>query len=300
MRNTPSRTAGKLALAAALLLALALSAVAVFAALPAPTVPLVPSGAISPAVWSPDANPNAKWETGNPDGYAEGDSAAITFHIDPDDLTTDTEYQVYLCLQIEDGSNSPYNYAFSAATAWDATLLPPTLPAANQSTAIATPPYTDPAWDTDNAVVYGYNVDIISVDGPERGTGNTTAPFNDCDTNYLGGLIKFSVPSGVDDAWITFGGRFASAGDPVPAGVPQTGDPVVSNVPDGRSASFINGTFQARIGGTGDKTINFQGNSTTAVTLADIGAAASSPALLPAALLLLGALASLAFARRRA
>ncbi len=108
---------------------------------------------------------------------------------------------------------------------------------------------------------------VNNVDGPERGTNVN----NDCDTNYYGYLVTFTVnsdavaannPDNFDGAWLVYGGRLAQAYDPLPAGVPSVGDPVVSSVPVGKGASSINGTFQSRIGGTGDKTINFSGAAT--------------------------------------
>jgi len=273
-------------------LMLAFGALAVYAALPVPTFDLVPSGAFSPAVWSPSSN---KWETGNPGGYSEGSTAAMSIHFKADSLVTDTNYQVFICLQIEDGANTPFNYAFTDFNPWDSTVLPPSLPAANQAALITPVPlYTDPAWDQDDPNIWGYNLDIVTVAGPERGTA---AP--DCDDNYFGYLVTFLVPAGNADSWIVYGGRIAKAGDLIP---PPSLDPLFTNVPDGKGASAINGTFQSRIGGSADKTINFSGNLTpTAVALVDLGArAAGWPGIWLAGLaLLFGTPAALYYGRYR-
>ena len=85
---------------------------------------------------------------------------------------------------------------------------------------------------------------LDEIEQPQSGEQDRPDPFpsprqGQCDdTYYMGVSVNFTVASGQNEAWITFGGRFALPGADLVAGFPD------STVPVGESASFVNGTFQ--------------------------------------------------------
>ncbi|MCB0353879.1 MAG: DUF4215 domain-containing protein, partial [Bdellovibrionales bacterium] len=192
--------------------------------------PYVNSGDVFPDVWD---NFDMAWENGNPSGYSEGQTAAMVAEIR---TNSTAQHQVDFCLQVEDGSGANLKYAFSSfSAAWNATYNPTTFP---NGTAISFSDTLGP--------ISAYNADIISVSAPSLGNGQ-------CDAEYLGVTVVFQKLNASTSAYFAWGGVLSQEGAALPAGA---SDPTV---PAGKSASFINGTFQSRVAGAGDKTINFKG-----------------------------------------
>ncbi|MGI6417784.1 MAG: beta strand repeat-containing protein [Thermoguttaceae bacterium] len=252
----------------------------------------IPSGSISPYVWDPV---HLGYESGNPSGYRESDTVAAVAVLNP---TAAGPFTVDLTLQVTDGKAPSYNYAFTSFDTWCSTFsrwdssatdglaapnyLPPTTPEHGPMVVPSTVngngvPLSDEdviaafeakGWDTKATVngtgsevpvqVWGYNVDVIDVspDPAQMGWGAA-------DANYLSTTVTFELHDENDDGladgpgYIAFGGVLAAPFSALPPNIPGTTD---TQVPVGQSVSFINGTFQARIAGAGDKTINFKGD----------------------------------------
>ena len=240
----------------------------------------VPSGSINPNVWSPGAS---KWEPGQPEGYAEGNVAAMAVELV--NLVQGPTYQASLCIEVWKGVGFQGAYYFNEFALWDETFpapgeidhVPSTTPIKQKiylSEQAGSPfiPYPGtypsgwllyPGTPDFPVPLYGHNVsDLMVTDyGLEHGT---------CDAGYLGAVVQFKfVPhdsSPSDGAYILFGGRLAQAGAPLPTTDPDCLDVPTQTcyVPEGMGASAVSGTFQVRIEGAGDKTINFKGPITEA------------------------------------
>jgi hypothetical protein len=218
----------------------------------------VPNGSVTPLAWSPDSG---RWEGGNPDGFAEGQTVPIVVYLVPG--TAGSTYDMNVCLQVEEG-NPPYDYGFIGFEKWDKTVKPPRLPNQNPGVGVLnTPDYSNSSWDTSKAPIYGYRVTINTTTGPSRDSTGSGI----CDPEYVGYTINFTVlstastpPTGEPaGAWILFGGRFAQAGDLIPT--PNL-DSNVTNVPADHGANAINNVFQLRLGtDSADKTVNFKGGT---------------------------------------
>jgi len=198
----------------------------------------VPSGSYAPNVWAPQSG---KWENGLPRGYAETESAAFAVEI-KGGLTAGT-YFMELGLQASQ-KGTPTSYGFSAFSPWDVSYQPAALP---DGTPVD---YGYPAadWDRSHPNVWGYNVTILDV--------QPITYIKASNGNYeMMALVTFTTNGAT--GFLVFGGRFAAPGDPLPAPIPADLDSVV---PGGQGASSISGTFQARLGSGGDKTVNFKGS----------------------------------------
>lgn len=196
--------------------------------------PYTPSGDMAPDVWDPGSS---KWVNGNVQAdYAEGQTTANVVTLVP----PVGPYTIDLCLQVYDGPQKD-KFAFVAFDRWDTTVdvsAIPYWPATN------TPlPEGDISYDSADLVgIYGGTIDYVE--------GPTYAGFG-CGDGYLGLRVQYTKTA--TTAYIVYGGVLAYPG----ADNPDDANLDALTVPLGKSASTINGTFQTRIVGTGDKTINY-------------------------------------------
>jgi hypothetical protein len=197
----------------------------------APAADYVPSGSVSPFVWEPL---DEKWVNGLPKGYREGEVSAMVVQITNEALQT---YKVDICIQVIETQSGLDYFAFTGFEPWDTIYDPNFLPTPGPIV-----DYGDGNWDQSHDFIWGYDANIISVTQAVFGQGQ-------CNENYLGVTVEFNVHT--DNAYILYGGRISAPGFPLP-------EPYLE-VPVGRSASKIMGSFQSRIGGGGEKTINFKG-----------------------------------------
>ncbi len=242
------RTAGVRLVGLLVVLLFGISSVVAFAG-------LTPPGSVQQSSWDPSVGGGSpKWTHGDNPGYREGETAVMVAEITGEAGNT---YDLPICLQVWQASSGAY--AFTAFARFDTTIRPPNLP----------PPalpggesinYAFPApWDTSSPLVYGYNIAINSVSAPVVGTPN-------CDANEIGVVVNYT-PQADSGAYIAWGGHIAKAGDSLPAGAPD------AIVPTGKSASYINGNFQARLRTlSADKTLPFKVTQPSAVTLGELRA----------------------------
>ena len=193
------------------------------------TIDFVNSGDLFPSVWDPV---DLKWENGNPQGYTDGQTVAMVLEVKE---TTLDQKQFDLCLQVVETMMGSNYYAFTLFEHWNVTHFPPHLP-----------DNSPPTFNSTISFITAKNANLVSVSTPVIGGGQ-------CDPEYLHSRVVFTMIDTSKSAFFTYGGRLAKEGEPLPAGVSDT------TVPSGHSASFILGTFQSRVEGAGDKTINFKG-----------------------------------------
>jgi uncharacterized repeat protein (TIGR01451 family) len=194
-------------------------------------------------VWQPLNN---TWVPGQPKGYTEGESAAFRVKIETGNSVSNP-LTFDICLEYYNSVKDAY--AFTELTAWDVDYSP-TLPAGFSVT------------DSTGPAVYASNAIINSV--TPNGVGGGI-----CSGSYLSWTVEFTQVENTT-AYILYGGRIAAPGDSLVGG---------GTVESGKSASYINGVFQARVNttGSGDKTVNFKssdiiplGNSLTIIKEASL------------------------------
>jgi len=234
------------------------SAVAVFAG-------LTPPGSIQQSSWDPSTSGSApKWTTGDNPGYEEGETAAMAAELVGEQGNT---YDLPICLQVWEEPAPPTTaYGFTAFEPFNTTTRAPNLPPPTLPGGEAIDPLFPAPWDTSNALVYGYNITINSVTAPVLGEPN-------CNANEIGVVVNYT-PQTDSSAYIVWGGHIAAPMDPLPPGSPD------ATVPDGKSAGFVNGNFQARLRTlSADKTLPFKVEpGPTAIGLSSFQAAAAVPA----------------------
>ena len=197
--------------------------------------PFTNSGDISPHVWDPLDD---QYENGHPMGYTEGETAAIVVE---ETSNVGTAQQFDYCIQIIQTHMGDDLYAFTEFDPWDQTY--PGLPL---------PDGTTPTFDSTIGDVNAENATLVSVSSPVLGGG-------ECDPDYFQMRVVYTKTDTTKDAFFAIGARLATEGAALPAGSPD------ATVPNDHGASFILGTFQVRVAGAGDKTINFSGNEIATV-----------------------------------
>lgn len=213
------------------------------------THPYTPSGSMAPSVWDPGSS---KWVNGNVQAdYAEGQFTASVVTLVP----AAGRYTIDLCLQVYDGPKVD-QFAFVDFGRWDETVTGiPTWPASTTKIDYNLIDYDIYGYPDGTAVtgssstVGGFNLILNSVSEPlYRGYGCTDVKD---EGKYFGVRVEYTKLAGT--SYVVYGGQLSYPGAPNPDTTPGA----VPTVPFGKSASTIGGTFQSRIVGTGDKTINF-------------------------------------------
>lgn len=251
-----------------------------------------PPGSVKQYSWDPsEGGGSPKWTNGTNAGYWEGETAAMAAEISNESGNT---YDLPICLQVWELPLPTKGYGFTAFEPFHTTtrapnLPPPTLPGDETITydgITGLPVGTE--WDLTKSPIYGYNITINSVSAPVVGAAAG------CDTNELGVTVNYT-PAADSSAYIVWGGHIAKAGDPLPAGSPDT------TVPVGKSAGFTGGNFQARLQTTAaDKTLPFQVDfGPNAIAMRSLEASSGVAAFAPLALLGLLAVVVTALVYRR-
>ncbi len=225
-----------------------------------------PPGSVDQRSWDPSGS---VWSggTGENKGWWEGETAAMVAGISTD---VGTEYTLPICLEVWKPPKTdafgftkfaPFNFSF-AHVASTGRNVPTTLPSGDPI------PSSFPAtnWDTDDASVWGFNINISTVVPLALGAGG-------CGPNEIGMAVTYTRTNNNTASYIVWGGHIAQAGDPLPSGAPAT------VVPTGQSAHYINGNFQGRLKtAAADKTLSFVVNfGPNAVTLSSLAASAGVP-----------------------
>jgi hypothetical protein len=200
----------------------------------------VPSGSVSPDVWDPDSSVYS-WVNGNAKGYAESDTAAMAATITGQ---SGAYLKLGICLDAYDTVKD--KYLFMDFTRWDRTVLPPWFPGGVTEPMVG---YSDSRWDTAFDLVYGFNIDIESVN--VLGLGGTCGP------NAIDLEVVFT-PTADLQAYLFWGGQLAYPG----AELPYYHGVIVGG---GQGPASLNGTFQSSLYDVGNKTINFAGQDIIAM-----------------------------------
>lgn len=257
------------------------------------TSTLTPPGSVKQYSWNPAVGgAYPAWTNGNNTGYMEGETAVMAAEISKEAGKT---YDLPICLQVWEAPLPVKAYAFTSFEPFDTTTRAPNLPPAAFPGGEPIDYTFGPGWDVSKPPVYGFNITINSV------TPQTLGLAAGCSANEIGVTVNYT-PLTDSGAYLVWGGHIALPGDVLPAGTEAiTGDAVV---PQGKSAGYVLGNFQARLKtAAADKTLPFKVETVNAVGLSAFGAtattasAAAAPAL--AGFAAMAGLAAAGFARRR-
>jgi hypothetical protein len=250
-------------------LSLLLVFVSVTAVFAGATYPLTDPGSIKQYSWDPHSQGGSpKWTNGDDVGYVEGETAAMVANIVGEQ---NVRHTLPICLEVlKNGAYgfvgfAPFNTEFANLAATGRTA-PTKLPDGEDLV------LTDSNWDPNplSGLVWGYQIAILSVTDPVYGLPT-------CSTNEIGVVVDYEPLS--DSGYIAWGGTISKEGDIAPDG---------NEVLPGHTASFIDGTFLARLRTlAADKSLPFKVEyGPNAVELNSFGATAAQT--LPYGLALLG------------
>ena len=209
----------------------------------------IPSGDISPSTWDPITN---SWINGNAKGFSTGETAPMAVKLTPG--STDP-YMLAACLQVIEIQSGQDYFAFINVDNWDRTVLPITLPDGS-STLSAN--FSDTVGE-----FTAVNADLLSVSAAKY-VGAVPAPGDLCGARHIEVHVAFQSLDAAQPSYIFFGGTFAQEGDDT-SHLVDPNDTLDNPVPANRTGAFINGVFQTRISGAGDKTINFKGTDISVI-----------------------------------